>query len=435
MTTGALKILWRIENALVISDMEKQILRFTTAGSVDDGKSTLIGRLLYETNSIPEDQLSWLNEVSKQKGQSRIDFSLLTDGLRAEREQGITIDVAYRYFETPKRRFIIADTPGHLQYTRNMVTGASQASLALILVDARNGLVEQTFRHSYILSLLGIRQIILCVNKMDLVDYSQERFESVASAYIEFSKSLNFTQVECIPLVAINGDHVTTRSDAMPWYTGKCLLDSLENASVNWHEYQDNFRFPVQYVIRPQSNSYPDFRGYAGRIVSGHCQIGDEITILPAGLQARISEIRNGKDKISSAQAPMSVTLVLDHALDVGRGDLLTASTDLPSPFQQFELMICWLNHSSLTSGKRFIIRHHSTEVKGILQSFNYRLNVTDQRRETVTENASMNDLVSVMIKSSGPLFLESYRKNKIMGSVILIDEITGETLAAGIFL
>lgn len=415
--------------------MEKQILRFTTAGSVDDGKSTLIGRLLFETNSIADDQLNRLNDLSTQKGLDRPDFSMLTDGLRAEREQGITIDVAYRYFETNRRRFIIADSPGHFQYTRNMVTGASQADFAVVLVDARKGILDQTYRHTYIISLMGIRQVVLCVNKMDLVKYDEKKFRSISESYLNFCNSLNFLKVDCLPVVATDGDFISRSSANMPWYNGMTLLQVLEDVPLYNSDDFSGFRFPVQYVIRPKNNFHRDFRGYAGRIARGGIREGQEVVVLPSGMKARITGIYDGSKKLSESVGSKSVSLTLDQELDIGRGDLISTVEDSSPPLQEFDLMICWLNGTTLHAGRKFLIRHHTVEVKGILSEFRYKLNIIDLGKNYEINSAEINDLVCVHIRASRPLFPDKYADNKTMGSVILIDEVTGETLAAGIFL
>jgi len=413
----------------------KQILRFTTAGSVDDGKSTLIGRLLFDTHSVLDDQLSSLKATSEQKGFDYVDFSLLTDGLRAERDQGITIDVAYRYFETERRRFIIADTPGHIQYTRNMITGASNADLAVILVDARKGLVEQTLRHSFISSLLGIRQVVLCVNKMDLVEYAESAFVEVREAYQKFSASLNFKKVDFVPIAALNGENIVQASEQMRWYNGKTLLQLLEEADLHREDVSPGFRFPVQYVIRPKNEEYPDYRGFAGRIASGKIKVGDDVVILPSGVRTRISRIESGTNSLIEAEFPMSVSLLLADDVDSGRGSLIGSVDHQPVPYSQLEVMLCWLNGSTVHPGRKFLVRHHTAEYRGLLKSIGYRLDTTTFEHQHEVAALKMNDLAKVSLQTSTTVFADAYQSNRITGSIILIDEVTGETLAAGMIL
>lgn len=413
----------------------KQILRFTTAGSVDDGKSTLIGRLLFDTHSVLDDQLSSLKATSEQKGFDYVDFSLLTDGLRAERDQGITIDVAYRYFETEKRRFIIADTPGHIQYTRNMITGASNADLAVILVDARKGLVEQTFRHSFISSLLGIRHVILCVNKMDLVEYAESAFTEVVEAYLKVSASLQFKKVDVVPMAALNGENVVKPSEQMGWYSGKTLLELLEDADLHREDVSPGFRFPVQYVIRPKKEEYPNYRGFAGRIALGKIKVGDEVVILPSGVRTRINRIESGTKSLEEAEFPMSVSLLFADEVDSGRGSLICSVDHQPVSYGQLEVMLCWLNGSPVQPGRKFLVRHHTAEYRGLLKTISYRLDTTTFEKHQEVTDLKMNDLAKVTLQTSASIFADSYEVNRITGSIILIDEVTGETLAAGMIL
>lgn len=402
---------------------------------MDDGKSTLIGRLLYDTGSVPEDQLRNIEETSTQKGFEFTDLSLLTDGLRAERDQGITIDVAYRYFETAQRRYIIADTPGHLQYTRNMVTGASNADLALILVDAEKGVVEQTYRHLHIASLLNISGIIVCVNKMDLVHYAQASFSAVADALKPLLDELRFKSVHFVPVAALTGEQIVSASHIMPWYHGKTLLGLLEEADCRPESTSEEFRFPVQYVIRPVKEGYKNFRGYAGRIVSGSIRTGDSVAVLPSGLTSIITGILSGSEQVTEAESPMSVTLLLDKEIDAGRGSLITGADAVPAGVNEFELMLCWLNVNPCKAGKRVILRHHTMETPGMIVQILHKVEITDRREDKSADVLQLNDLGRVKIKSASLLFFDHYRRNKVTGSLLLIDEVTGDTLAAGMIL
>ncbi len=409
-----------------------QLLRFTTAGSVDDGKSTLIGRLLYDSKAIFEDQLEAVQQSSARKGFDYVDFSLLTDGLKSEREQGITIDVAYRYFSTPRRKFIIADTPGHIQYTRNMVTGASTANLALILIDARKGLVEQTYRHSFIASLLKIPHIVVCVNKMDLVGYSEEVFENITSDYKAFSSKLEVSDIQFVPVSALHGDNVVNRSAHMPWYQGATLMHILETVHIGSDYNHIDARFPVQYVIRPQTREHADFRGYAGRIAGGIFRPGEEVTVLPSGFTTRIKNIYLADRQLEEAFAPMSVVITLDDELDISRGDMICKPNNQPEVTQDLDMMLCWMNPKPVNLNARFIVRHTTREVRGILKEIQYRLDINTLHRTEGVEQLNMNDLARVKIRASQPLLFDSYRKNRSTGSLILIDEHTNETVAAG---
>ena len=410
-----------------------QLLRFSTAGSVDDGKSTLIGRLLYDSKSIFEDQLEAVEAASRSRGNEEVNLALLTDGLRAEREQGITIDVAYRYFATPKRKFIIADTPGHIEYTRNMVTGVSTADLSIILVDARHGVLEQTVRHSYISSLLGIGHIVVAVNKMDLVDYSEETFGKIVEEYKKMAKVLNIRNVTFIPISAKDGDNVVNKSDKLPWYKGPALIELLETVSI---ERQDGaaFRLPVQYVIRPISSKYPDFRGYAGRVASGEIRVGDRIRVLPSGQESKVTHITMAEKELESASNLESVTIQLSDDIDISRGDLIVkAEEPAPQSSQDIVLDVCWFNERALQPRNRYIIRQSATETVGIVRTINYRRNINTLEREPGVAQLKMNDIGEVSVHTASPVVFDSYRDNKVTGSVIFIDQDTNETVGAGI--
>jgi sulfate adenylyltransferase subunit 1 len=417
------------------SYLNNQLLRFTTAGSVDDGKSTLIGRLLYDSKSIFEDQLEAVEASSAKKGFDYVDLSLLTDGLKSEREQGITIDVAYRYFATPKRKFIIADTPGHIQYTRNMVTGASTANLALILIDARKGLVEQTYRHSFIASLLKIPHVIVCVNKMDLANYDEAVYEKIVEDYKAFSARLEVSDIQFVPISALVGDNVVNRSESMPWYQGATLLHMLESVHIESDYNHIDSRFPVQYVVRPQSKEHHDFRGYAGRVAGGIFRPGDDILVLPSGFTSRIKDIEFGGEKLTEAFAPMSVTLTLEDEIDISRGDIIAKPNNQPQAEQDIDLMLCWMNQRPLNVNSKFFIRHTSREVRGVLKEVQYKLDINSLHRLENIDQLVMNDIARVKIRTAQPLFFDSYRKNRITGSLILVDEGTFETVAAGMII
>ncbi len=412
--------------------MNMELLRFTTAGSVDDGKSTLIGRLLYDSKQIFEDQLEAIEKRSQQRGFEHVDLSLLTDGLKAEREQGITIDVAYRYFATPKRKFIIADTPGHIQYTRNMVTGASTANAALILVDARKGILEQTIRHSFIASLLQIPHLIICVNKMDLVDYSEEAFNKVVEEYRSLSTKLDIKDVHFLPISALKGDNVVEKSTNMPWYQGTTLMYLLENLHIGSDENHIDCRFPVQYVIRPQQTEYHDFRGYAGRISSGIYKPGDKVKILPSGETAEIKTIELFGEQISEAYAPMSVTMTLDRDVDISRGDMIVRENNVPLMEQEFDVMICWMNANNLQVGGKYAIRHTVKDARCVIKDIRYKIDINSMHRNEADKEIAMNDIARINVKTTVPLYFDAYRKNRHTGSIILIDEATNETVAAG---
>ena len=409
------------------------LLRFTTAGSVDDGKSTLIGRLLYDSKSIFEDQLEAVESASNQKGIDGTDLSLLTDGLKAEREQGITIDVAYRYFATPKRKFIIADTPGHIQYTRNMVTGASTADLAIILIDARHGLLEQTHRHSFIASLLGLQHVVVCVNKMDLVKYSEERFNEIVSAYKEFSSRLNITDIKFIPISALHGDNVVESSENTPWYGGGTLLHHLETVHVGADRNLQDCRFPIQYVIRPQTDAHRDFRGYAGRVASGVFKVGDDVVAMPSGQTSKIKEIFVGDAHVDKAFPPLSVAITLEDDIDLSRGDMLARPNNQPSKSKLLDAKICWLSETPLNLGTKYILRHTSSESQSRIAKIHHEIDInTLHRIEGVTE-ISVNAIARIQIKTASEVLVDDYRRNKTTGSFLLIDPSTHQTVAAGV--
>jgi sulfate adenylyltransferase subunit 1 len=409
-----------------------ELLRFTTAGSVDDGKSTLIGRLLYDSKSIFQDQYDAIEEVSKRRGEEEVNFALLTDGLKAEREQGITIDVAYRYFSTPKRKFIIADTPGHIQYTRNMVTGASTANVALILIDARLGVLEQTRRHAIIASLLQIPHLVICINKMDLVDYSQEVYDRIHDEFEAFAGKLDVHDVSFIPISALRGDNIVDRSMNMPWYQGSTLLYYLENVHIASDYNFIDCRFPVQFVIRPYTDTYHDYRGYAGRVAGGIFKKGDQVMLLPSGFTTRISKIVMFNTELEEAFPPMSVTMHLEDDYDVSRGDMIVRVNNVPRQEQDVDLMICWFHDRPLQERGKYILRHTTKEARCIIKDVRYRMDVNTLHRDLESKLIGMNDIARISIRSTLPLFVDPYQKNRITGSVILIDEGTNETVAAG---
>lgn len=410
-----------------------QLLRFSTAGSVDDGKSTLIGRLLYDSKSIFEDQLEAVEAASKSRGNEEVNLALLTDGLRAEREQGITIDVAYRYFATPRRKFIIADTPGHVQYTRNMVTGASTAGLSIILVDARHGVLEQTVRHSYISSLLGIPNIVVAINKMDLVDFSEEVYEKIKADYNKMSETLNIKNVVFIPISAKDGDNVVNKSDRMPWYTGKPLLEYLETVPVGHKSISPEFRFPVQYVIRPISDQYRDFRGYAGRVSGGTIHVGDRVRVLPSGLESTVKRLSQAKDELQEAFAPLSITIQLEDEIDISRGDtLVRADEPQPQVSQDLTMNVCWFNEQPLQLRKKYVIRQTTFETVGLVRNINFRRNINTLEKETGVTELKMNDIAEITVHTASPLVFDPYDHNRVTGSLIFIDPDTNETVGAG---
>jgi len=412
-----------------------ELLRFTTAGSVDDGKSTLIGRLLYDSKSIFEDQMQAVKDTSEKKGLDHIDFALLTDGLKDEREQGITIDVAYRYFATPKRKFIIADTPGHIQYTRNMVTGASTANLALILIDARNGIVEQTRRHSFIASLLQIPHVIVCVNKMDLVNYSEEAYDAVVKEYSEFAAKLEIRDVRFVPISALYGGNVVNRSEEMNWFNGATLLNMLETTHIGSDQNHIDCRFPVQTVIRPHSEAFHDYRGYAGRIAGGVFKPGDKVAVLPSGFTTEIEKIETFDGELNEAFAPMSVTMLLKDDLDVGRGDMIVRINNQPKATQDLDIMLCWLHNKSPIPRAKYYLRHTSKEVRAIIKEVKYRVNINTLHRVPDDKTIVMNDIARVKLRTTDSLFIDSYRRNRNTGSLVLVDEATNETVAAGMII
>jgi sulfate adenylyltransferase subunit 1 len=409
-----------------------ELLRFTTAGSVDDGKSTLIGRLLYDSKSIFEDQLEAVARASVRRGNEQIDLSLLTDGLRAEREQGITIDVAYRYFATPKRKFIIADTPGHVQYTRNMVTGASTANAAIILIDARNGVTEQTYRHSYISSLLQIPHLIVCVNKMDLVDYKEEVYEGIKEQFTAFAAKLAVKDIRFVPISALKGDNVVEHSTNMPWYGGGTLRYILENIHVGSDQNHLDPRFPVQYVIRPMRDEYHDYRGYAGRIAGGVFRKGDRVMILPSGFITTIEAIDGYQMEYEEAWPPMSVTIRLSDDLDISRGDMIVKENNVPEISQDVDVMMCWMNEKSLQPRTRYHLKHTTNDVKCMVKEIKYKVDVNTLDRIPDGQELKMNEIARVSLRTTKPLFFDSYRQNRNTGSLILIDEGTNNTMGVG---
>lgn len=415
--------------------LDMELLRFTTAGSVDDGKSTLIGRLLYDSKSIFEDQIEQLEETSQRRGEEGINLALLTDGLRAEREQGITIDVAYRYFATPKRKFIIADTPGHIQYTRNMVTGASTANLAILLVDARHGVVEQTCRHAFIASLLQIPHIVVCINKMDLVDYSQEVYNKIKKDFEAFSSKLEIKDVHFTPISALHGDNVVDRSEHMDWYEGATLLHLLENVHIGSDHNHVDCRFPVQFVIRPQSKDYPDYRGYAGRISGGVFKPGDEVMVLPSGFSSKIKSIDTMNGGVDEAFAPMSVSMSLEDDIDISRGDMIVRKNNAPKSAQDVELMICWMNEKEMMLNGKYSVKHTTKDVRCVIKDIKYKMDINNLHRIEDDKKIGLNDIARVSIRTTAPLFFDEYRRNRNTGSVILIDEATNETVAAGMII
>lgn len=407
------------------------ILRFITAGSVDDGKSTLIGRLLYDSKSIMVDQLAAIEKQSKNKEEGEIDLALLTDGLRAEREQGITIDVAYKYFSTPKRKFIIADAPGHIQYTRNMVTGASNADLAVILIDARNGVVEQTRRHSIIASLLNIPHVVVAVNKMDLVDNSQDIYNNIVIDYSEVAATLGLKDVTYIPISAINGDNIVEKSASFPWYEGESLLHILENVEVARDINLADARFPVQYVVRPQTDDLHDYRGYAGKIISGVYKKGDRITVVPSGLTSTVSFIEVAGKEADEAFAPQSVILHLEDDIDISRGDMIVKDSNQPTVSNELEVLLCWMDNKPLVPGNKYLLQINSRLVKAVVKQIDYRLDVNSLQRQETPDKAVLNDVVKATIKTASPVPFDAYKKLRVNGGAILIDETSNVTVGA----
>jgi len=412
-----------------------QLLRFTTAGSVDDGKSTLIGRLLYDSKSIFEDQISSVEKTSKRKGLENIDLALFTDGLKDEREQGITIDVAYRYFTTPKRKFIIADTPGHIQYTRNMVTGASTANVAIVLIDARKGVIEQTKRHSFIASLLQISHIIVCVNKMDLVDFSEEVFNNIVEQYEEMSSKMMIKDVRYIPISALEGDNVVHRSGKTPWYQNAPLLHTLETIHITSDNNMIDARFPVQTVLRPQDEENRDYRGYAGIIAGGIFRVGDDIKVLPSGFLSKVKSINAYENYVKEAFEGMSVAITLEDDIDISRGDMLVKPNNLPIITQDLSAMICWFNEEIARPRAKYIIKHTSNDQKAMIKEMEYKINIDTLKRDVEDKNINMNDICKVKIRTTAPIMMDDYARNRKTGGFILIDEGTNETVAAGMLI
>jgi bifunctional enzyme CysN/CysC len=409
------------------------ILRFATAGSVDDGKSTLIGRLLFDSKSIFTDQMDAVEKASAAHGDDYVNLALLTDGLRAEREQGITIDVAYRYFATPRRKFIIADTPGHIQYTRNMVTGASTADLAIVLVDARKGVVEQSRRHAFIATLLRVPHLVLAVNKMDLVDYSEEVFEAIQDDFLRFATRLEVPDLTVIPISALNGDNIVTRSENMPWYDGPSLLHHLENLHVSSDRNLIDVRFPVQYVIRPQSAAYPDYRGYAGTVAGGVLKPGDDVLVLPSGLPSRIASIDTADGPVDEAFPPMSVTVRLEDEIDISRGDMICRPFNAPKVTQDLDATVCWMADQPLVAGRKLAIKHTTRTARVLVKELKYRLDVNTLHRDESATSLGLNDIGRIRLRSTQPLLCDEYRRNRSTGGFILIDEATNATVGGGI--
>jgi len=410
-----------------------EFLRFATAGSVDDGKSTLIGRLLYDTKSIFQDQMEAIEDTSKQMGNEQVNLALLTDGLRAEREQGITIDVAYRYFATPKRKFIIADTPGHTQYTRNMITGASTADLALVLIDARHGVVEQSRRHAFLASLLRIPHLVVCINKMDLVDYDEKAFETVKEEFRNFAMKLDVTDLTFIPMSALHGDNVVDRSENMPWYQGSPLLHHLEQVHISSDRNHIDARFPVQYVIRPQTNEHHDYRGYAGTVAGGVFKPGDEVVVLPSGFTSTVASIDTFDGPVDEAFGPMSVTLRLTDNIDISRGDMICRPNNQPHAGQDLQAMVCWMSDTKpLTPRMKLAIKHTTRTARVMVTDLQYQLDVNTLHRQMSPESLGLNEIGRVTLRSTQPLFFDEYRRNRNTGSFVLIDEASNATVAAG---
>jgi len=415
--------------------LDMELLRFTTAGSVDDGKSTLIGRLLYDSKAIFEDQMEQLEEASERRGEETVNLALLTDGLRAEREQGITIDVAYRYFATPKRKFIIADTPGHVQYTRNMVTGASTANLAIILVDARHGVLEQTIRHSFIAALLGIPHILICINKMDLVEYKEDVFKDIQQQFEPFKEQLNIADVRFIPISALKGDNVVDRSESMVWYDGPTLLEALENIDIRSDGDFKNCRFPVQYVVRPLREEYHDYRGYAGRIAGGVWKPGEKVAVLPSGIETTLEAIDTMTGTLEQAFPPQSVSFRLAHDIDISRGDMIVPTDQKPKIAQEVDLMVCWLSEKPMILGGKYAIRHTTSELRGIIRRVGYKVNINTLDENHDDQSVGLNEIARITLKTSKPIFYDSYKENHITGSIIIIDEATNNTVGAGMII
>ena len=408
------------------------LLRFATAGSVDDGKSTLIGRLLLDSKSIFEDQLEAVERTSEDKGYDYTDLALLTDGLRSEREQGITIDVAYRYFATPRRKFIIADTPGHVQYTRNMVTGASTADLGLVLVDARQGLTEQSRRHAVILSLLRVPHLVLAVNKMDLVDYDESVYDAIRAEFSDFATKLTVPDLTVIPISALKGDNVVTRSDSMPWYQGTSLLHHLENVHVASDRDLVDTRVPVQYVVRPKSEEFHDYRGYAGQVAGGVLKPGDDVLVLPSGMTSKIAGIDLYDTEITEAFPPMSVTVRLEDDVDVSRGDMICRPKNAPTPSQDIDAMVCWMTNAPMRPRQKLAIKHTTRTARALVKEIDYRLDINTLHRDQEAKELGLNEIGRVRLRTTAPLMCDPYEKNRTTGSFVLIDEATGHTVGAG---
>ena len=418
-----------------MSKQNIEILRFTTAGSVDDGKSTLIGRLLYDSKSIFQDQLDAVEASSKNKGFDYVDLSLLTDGLKSEREQGITIDVAYRYFATPKRKFIVADTPGHIQYTRNMVTGASTANLAIILIDARKGMLEQTHRHSFIASLLRIPHAIVCINKMDLVEYSQKVYDTIVSDFKAFASKLEINDIQFIPISALNGDNVVHRSTNMNWYQGSTLMYHLETVHISSDYNHIDCRFPVQSVIRPHTLDNQDFRGFTGRIDGGVFKPGDRVKTLPSGFVTTIKTIELGGEQIAEAFAPMSVTMTLQDEIDTSRGDMIVRENNVPEIGQDLEVLVTWMSSHPLKPRTKVVIKHTTNQCMAMVKELKYKIDINTLHRIEGIDTLAMNDIGRISLRTSKPLFYDAYKKNRQTGSIIIIDEQTNETIGAGMII
>ncbi len=412
-----------------------ELLRLATAGSVDDGKSTLIGRLLYDSKQVYEDQLESVERTSMARGDAYVDLALLTDGLRAEREQGITIDVAYRYFATPRRKFIVADTPGHTQHTRNMVTGCSTADLVVVLVDARNGITEQTRRHAFIASLLRIPHLVICVNKMDLVAYSQRRFDEIRDEFQEFATRLEVADMAFVPISALNGDNVVDRSAEMGWYRGTSLLHHLEDVHIASDRNLIDLRFPVQRVVRPRSEAHHDFRGYAGQVAGGVLEVGDEVLVLPSGFTTTVSSIETADGPLSEAFPPMSVVVRLADELDVSRGDMICHPRNQPTIGQDVSAMVCWMAETPLVVGAKLAVKHTTHWARGLVRDIHYRLDVNTLHRDPTVEELRLNDIGRIDLRTTSPLFYDEYRRNRVTGSFVLVDEATDATVAAGMIL
>lgn len=440
--TNAVKLLWKIvrnkdifKQIIMREISNNQLLRFTTAGSVDDGKSTLIGRLLYDSKSIFEDQLTSVKKTSKKKGLENVDLALFTDGLKDEREQGITIDVAYRYFTTPKRKFIIADTPGHIQYTRNMVTGASTANVALLLIDARKGVIEQTKRHSYIASLLQISHIIVCVNKMDLVAYKESVFNDIVTQYEELSSKMMVKDIRFIPISALEGDNVVNRSKNMDWYQNAPLLHTLETIHIGSDNNMIDARFPVQTVIRPQNDSHRDYRGYAGRVAGGIFRVGDEIKVLPSGFTSKIKTINKFEEEVTQIYDGISAAITLEDEIDISRGDMIVKPNNQPISTQDITAMLCWFDNTTARPRAKYIIKHTTNEQKAMIKNVLYKIDVDTLKRNEDDKDLNMNSISKVQIRTTAPLLIDEYNINRNMGSFILIDESTNNTVAAGMIM